>query len=90
MVLTFFLFPMLLVSQFSCCYFLYLSRLIERHVRELGGPIVIGDSLFTVGEGKAGSAAGLPSPSGGLHIRSSNCLFSYSIRLLNLVSLCLW
>ena len=43
---------------------MYLSRLIERHVRELGGPIVKGDSLFTVGEGKAGSAAGLPSPEG--------------------------
>lgn len=56
---------MLLVSQFIWCYFMYLSRLIERHVRELGGPIVIGDSLFTVGEGKAGSAAGLPSPFGG-------------------------
>lgn len=49
-----------MVSQFSWYSFMYLSRLIERHVRELGRPIVIGDSLFTVGEGKAGSAAGLP------------------------------
>ena len=60
-----FLFPVLFVSQFRCSSFMYLSRLIKRHVRELGGPIVIGDSLFTVGEGKAGSAAGLPSPFGG-------------------------